>query len=358
MFVSPPSAKRSYARTKTLWNYTFVTALLLVAMISMPIPYASENPGPTRDVLGMNGAKEMIRVESGATEYPTNGKLLLTTVGLTGGPGASYPLPAFISDWFNPQIALKPIESMFDLHQSDEDREKYYAAQMISSQEFATYAALTELGYTVPTTLLVGGVPPASRAHGILQEGDRLVALNGQTLTNYTQLMAELKSVTPGATVTVTIERDRKEQQVKVVTGDNGKGKALLGIYVDPDFKPPVKVDIDIGKIGGPSAGLIFSLGIIDKLTPGDLTGGKTIAGTGTIGLDGAVGAIGGIAQKMVGAQRDHAKWFLAPAANCAQVTGNVPAGLQVVKVATLTEALAAVKAIAADKAAGLPSCP
>jgi PDZ domain-containing protein len=124
-------------------------------------------------------------------------------------------------------------------------------------------------------------------------------------------------------------------------------------------FTFPFDVEISLEKVGGPSAGLMFSLGIIDTVTPGDLTGGKHIAGTGTISPDGLVGPIGGIEQKLQGARAGGATLFLAPAANCQEVAGRIPDGLQVVRVETLAEARDAVeRAGNGQDTSGLPACP
>jgi PDZ domain-containing protein len=135
-------------------------------------------------------------------------------------------------------------------------------------------------------------------------------------------------------------------------------GQTLLGVLIDPNYRFPIEVDIKIENIGGPSAGMMFSLGVIDKLTPGPMTGGRKIAGTGTIDSSGEVGPIGGIQQKLVGARDAGAEWFLAPADNCREVVGHVPAGLRVVKVSTLHEAHVAVETIGEGKdTSRLPTC-
>jgi PDZ domain-containing protein len=155
----------------------------------------------------------------------------------------------------------------------------------------------------------------------------------------------------------VTVERGGERQDLEVTTVDDGTGRALLGVLVDPTFDLPVDVRIEIEDIGGPSAGLMFSLGIIDTLTEPDETGGVSIAGTGTMDLTGTVGPIGGIRQKMAGADRDGAQWFLAPVDNCPEVVGHVPAGLRVAAVRTLSEARAAVEAIGSGHGDELPTC-
>ena len=118
-----------------------------------------------------------------------------------------------------------------------------------------------------------------------------------------------------------------------------------------------LKVEMHVDDIGGPSAGMMYTLGLIDKLTEAEETGGKTIAGTGTIDAKGKVGAIGGIRLKMIGAKRDGATWFLAPESNCDEVVGHVPSGLRDVKVATLDDAYDALVAIGQGKGDSLPHC-
>jgi len=167
-----------------------------------------------------------------------------------------------------------------------------------------------------------------------------------------------LQETRAGEPVDMAFTRGSKAETAEVRTLRGDEGQTLLGVLIDPNYKFPVEVDIKIENIGGPSAGMMFSLGIIDKLTPGAMTGGRKIAGTGTIDSSGEVGPIGGIQQKLVGARDAGAEWFLAPADNCEEVVGHVPAGLRVVKVSTLHEARVAVEAVGEGKdTSGLPSC-
>jgi PDZ domain-containing protein len=160
----------------------------------------------------------------------------------------------------------------------------------------------------------------------------------------------------PGVEVTVTVQRDGEAVDLAVTTTADGD-TALLGVFIDPEFDLPVDVDIEIQNVGGPSAGTMFALGIIDLLTEEDEVGGKTIAGTGTVDLTGTVGPIGGIRQKMVGATKAGATWFLAPAENCDEVVGHVPDGLDVVAIETLGGAREAVEAIGDGTTEDLPTC-
>nr|WP_237727891.1 S16 family serine protease [Cellulomonas sp. APG4] len=227
---------------------------------------------------------------------------------------------------------------------------------MISSQEHATVAALEELGYEVPTTLLVESAIEGTGSAGVVEEGDVITAVDGEDVTSFSDLSAVLDEVSPGAEVELAVEREGEPVELEVTTTEQD-GKALLGVFIDPEFELPVDVRIQIENVGGPSAGLMFALGIVDVLTEADETGGVTIAGTGTMDLTGAVGPIGGIRQKLYGAREDGATWFLAPEDNCGEVVGHVPDGLSVTSVGTLAQARAAVEAIGRGETEGLPTC-
>jgi PDZ domain-containing protein len=164
--------------------------------------------------------------------------------------------------------------------------------------------------------------------------------------------------VKAGNPVSITVRRSGSETTLTVPTRSYEGRRTVLGIRVDLSIDPPFDVRIRIDNIGGPSAGMMFALGVVDLLSPGDLTGGRHIAGTGTIADSGQVGAIGGIQQKLVGARRVGARWFLAPADNCGDIAGQVPAGLRVVPVHDLHQARLAVERIAAGDTDELASCP
>ena len=168
-----------------------------------------------------------------------------------------------------------------------------------------------------------------------------------------------MHSVAPGSTVTITVKRGDVERTETIVTSapEDGSQGSKMGIYLGVKADIPVEINFAMKDIGGPSAGMMFSLAIIDRLSEGDMTGGQSIAGTGTISYDGTVGPIGGIAQKMQGAKRDGASWFLAPESNCDQVIGHVPEGLRVVRVSTLHEAHEDVVAIGQNRGDSLPTC-
>jgi len=336
---------------------TVATAILLAGTMAMVgVPYVVDSPGPTVDTLGEYHDAKLIVVD-GAPSYPSTGQLRLTTVSVLGGPGSRVSLIRVLEGWLDPSSAVRPVEDVVPPDQTPEEIAANNQAAMITSQEQATVAALEELGYEVPTTLGIGDTLEGTGAYGVLKSGDVMVALDGEALSGFSELSRLMDAVEPGADVTATVERDGSPQDLVVTTVDDGTGRALLGVLVDPTFDLPVDVKIEIEDIGGPSAGLMFSLGIINTLTEPDETGGQHIAGTGTMDLTGVVGPIGGIQQKMAGARRAGATWFLAPVDNCSEVVGGIPRGLDVVAVGTLSEARHAVEAIGSGQGSGLRTC-
>ncbi len=346
--VSPRSVVLSFGM--------LATAALLSGLVLLPVPYVVTSPGPTRDVLGEYDGRPIIEV-AGATTYESTGELRLTTVRATGGPGYPTNALAVLQAWFARSSNVQPREDLYPEQESRQQVEQQNQAQMVSSQENATVAALTELGYEVPATMVVAGAVEGTHAEGVVEKGDVILAIDGTRLTTYNDLVETLAEVEPGATITLTVTRNGAEKDLRVETGERDDGTALIGVYIDPTFEMPVDVTITAEDIGGPSAGTMFALGIVDKLTPQDEADGVDIAGTGTIDVTGAVGPIGGIRQKLAGARRDGATWFLAPEANCGEVVGAVPAGLHVTRIATLHEAREAIEAIGAGRTDDLPTC-
>ena len=343
-------------RAITLSAATVLTSLLVAGASLLPVPYAVTGPGPTRNTLGEVGDISLISIQDAPTYEPT-GKLLLTTVSVAGGPDHPVTLVDVLAGWLDRTRSVAPVEAIFEPTESRSDIDTRNQAAMISSQENATVAALEELGYEVPTVLNVAGVAEGTGAEGVLLEGDVVVAVDGHDVPSFSELSARMDDVEPPGSVVIGVDRDGVRQDLEVTTVDDGNGRALLGVFIDPVFDLPVDVTIAIEDIGGPSAGTMFARGIIDLLTEEDEANGLTIAGTGTMDLTGAVGPIGGIQQKMAGAARDGATWFLAPQDNCDEVVGNVPGGLQVVKTGTLAEARAAVAAIGSGDGGSLPTC-
>ena len=344
-------------RTAVLLLAGFVTVALVAAAFLMPVKYAVLRPGPALNTLGKENGKDLIAI-SGRASYPTSGALDLTTVSVFGGPGSHVELYQVVEGWLDPAVAVVPEEEVFPRGQTAEQSKQENEREMTSSQESATAAALTSLGIPIGTKVTISEVDSKAPSASSLKAKDVLVSINGVATSDLEKLREGLQRTKAGAVAKVVVKRDGKDVPLDVTTRAGDDGRTQLGVFIDASFDFPFDVKIQIEDIGGPSAGTMFALGIIDKLTPGSLTGGKKIAGTGTMDADGTVGPIGGIRQKLVGARRAGATWFLAPADNCNEVVGHVPDGLDVVRIATLDEAKAAVEKIGQGAAPStLPTC-
>lgn len=343
---------------KTVLAVFFAFLVVVVVGSLVHLPYAVMSPGPTENTLGASGdgGKPIISV-SGLPTYPTDGALRFTTVRVEGGPG--YPVDVWdvLRAWIDPAREVLPVDEVFDPQVTKAQVAEENAIQMEGSQEEATAVALRALGKKVPTHVAIAGITDGSKAKGLLAVGDRLQRIGDEDVTDTQQVRDVLQRTKPGQPVTVTVTRQGKERTVQVPTITGQSGRTALGVILGLTHDFPAKVTIDAGAIGGPSAGLMFSLGIYDKLTPGALAAGNQIAGTGTIDDAGDVGPIGGIRQKLAGARADGAQYFLAPARNCDEVVGHVPDGLTVVKVGTFAEARTAVEGIAKGQTGSLPHC-
>jgi PDZ domain-containing protein len=247
---------------------------------------------------------------------------------------------------------------MFPPNVSTAQVEAESTAMMEESQQDAVAAALTKLGYTVPWHVYVSEVTKASPASGKLIAADFVLKINGIDIKDVDQLRSVINQLAPSGPLAVEVLRDGRTVVEKVTATKNAEGKYRLGILAGYKYDFPVKIKLQLGDVGGPSGGMMFALGIIDRLTPGQLTGGKHIAGTGTIDAAGNVGPIGGIRHKLFGAAQAGATIFLAPSSNCDEVVGHVPSGLTVVRVSTLTEAKSDLEKIATGtNPATLPTC-
>lgn len=343
-------------RSTTMVLCGLASVVLFAVVAFLPVPYVIERPGAAIDTLSESDGTPLISIE-GAQTYPTEGSLDLTTVSVFGGPGRDVDLTDLVRGWLDPVTAVVPEEQVFAPDTTQNEVEEQNAEAMVSSQENATAAALGELDIAVPTTLTVVGFTKGSDAAAQLRVGDVVSSAGGTPIDDLPELRDVLQEVEPGEPVAVGAVRDGESLEVGVRTLEGPQGQTLLGVLIDPLYEFPFEVTIQIEDVGGPSAGMMFALGIVDKLTPGAITGGRRIAGTGTIDSAGQVGPIGGIQQKMVGARDSGAAWFLAPAPNCDEVVGHVPDGMTAVRVATLGDARDAVEAIGDGEAGGLPAC-
>ncbi|MGQ4543751.1 YlbL family protein [Dermabacteraceae bacterium P13088] len=334
-----------------------VLAVLLLLAFITPLPYVIEYPGPAVNTIGEVEGKPVISIE-GHPSYPTSGQLDLTTVSIAGAPGHSVYAGDVLRGWFDPHARVIPREAIFPEGLSASTNEAFNVANMNSSQQEAIAQAVTALGKEVTPLVLIGAVRQGGPADGVLEPGDEVVQVAGKPAGSLQEVREATASTPAGQKVQMQVRRAGKLIDLQVPTETSG-GKSRVGVVLVRGYRFPFEVKISLDNIGGPSAGMMFALGVYDKLTPGELTGGKNIAGTGTIDTgDGKVGRIGGIAQKMIGARNSGARFFLAPADNCKEVRGNVPDGLEVVRVGTFQEALHAVETIGkTGNIKGLPTC-
>jgi PDZ domain-containing protein len=341
-----------------------VTALLLLALVVVvavvPVPYVSMSPGPTVNVLGSRSDRPIIEVQGHRT-YPTTGQLRLTTVSVTS-PGRSLSLADVMSTWFDRTRAVYPRDVIYPPQQSAAESEQQSSVEMVGSQDTAVAAALTELGYDLPLQIEVLAVTKGAPADGKLRVRDRILRVDGARITKVSQVAAAVQKTGAGKVATFVVRRGGAtvRKQITPTASKDASGKAVVGVQVGTGYDFPFDVSVRLGEdIGGPSAGLMFSLGVYDTLTPGSLTGGAKIAGTGTIDADGAVGPIGGIQQKIVAAADAGATIFLVPPDNCdaalhADVTEDE---IKLVKAPTMHDAVRSLKTHVEDPSAALPSC-
>ncbi|MFI0452829.1 PDZ domain-containing protein [Actinomadura sp. 6N118] len=340
---------------------TLTSVLVLVfALVGsfMPVPYVALMPGPTSNTLGTNDKGQPLVKIDGREIYPATGNLNFTTVTYRGGPGARIDLFTALRGWVDDDVAIVPEETIFPKNESQQQVDEENTRQMRDSQQNAEAAALNHLKVPISIQVLVDSVQKGKPADGKIKPSDEIIAVDGTKVTSVaqvTELMAKRKI---GSPVAVTVKRGGAEQKVSLTTVASTDGKrAVVGVVLGDQYKFPFKVEISVGDIGGPSAGLMFSLAIVDKLTPGPLTGGKFIAGTGTITPEGKVGPIGGIQQKLIAARQAGAAIFLTPTDNCADAVAARPDGLRLVRADTLDSAIKALESLKAGKN-DLPACP
>ncbi len=358
--LSPRPQGRS-RRERIGWAALGIAVVIGVGFALLPSPYVIEQPGPVYDTLGVadHEGEEVPLIEIPDEEtFPTDGELNLLTVTVLGRPGQTPNWLEVLGAWFDQTRSAVPVEAIFPPGLTDADRDAQNSAAMVDSQQDAIAAALVELGYDFPRDVTVAGILDDSPAAGVLEEGDVIAAVNGAAVNSVDELRAAVRENGAETPASLLVVRDGAEQTI-AVTPIERDDAVVLGVGVRMDYEFPIDVELQLDNVGGPSAGMMFALGIVDKLTPGAMTGGEIVAGTGTIDSAGEVGAIGGVRQKLWGAEDAGADWFLAPASNCDEVTGHVPDGLTVFAVSTLDEARAMVEAIAdgADTS-GFASCP
>ncbi|MDQ1605323.1 MAG: Lon-like protease [Actinomycetota bacterium] len=342
-------------RALTLSAAGVLVVLLSAIAALLPVPYVVLSPGPTANTLGSLDSKELIQIEGHRT-YPDRGHLDLTTVAVLGGPSRRMDLVTALRGWLDNRLAVVPREDIYPPDETAKQADQQSAAEMTQSQQSATTAALRNLGYNVTTTTYITQVEKGSGAQGILRTGDVILSVDGQQVTGPARLRALITRHQPGESVRLEVSRHGSRLARTVRTHAAQGGRAIIGVVTGIRAHYPFTVHISLNDVGGPSAGLMFALGITDKLTPGSLTGGRYIAGTGEIDDQGSVSPIGGIPQKMIAAREQGASAFLVPAGNCAEALGSAPGGLRLIRVTSLSSAIHSLDLLRTGKT-DLPHC-
>ncbi|MED7954487.1 PDZ domain-containing protein [Streptomyces sp. BE303] len=353
-------------RSATMLAATLLLIALLCVSVLMKVPYTEMSPGPTYNTLGVQEktGTPVITI-TGHESFPASGHLNMTTVQVTGAKYEPSLVNAVIG-WLRDDVLVVPHDNVYPKGQTDAEAKQQNAEEFALSEDHARTAALKQLGIPMGSELIVQAVTAGAPAEGRLHAGDQIVAVDGTAVADPEGVAKAVTKRQPGEQVVFTVVPRVKEgsaepgvrTDITVPTVKSpDSGSAMVGIRPGLKHTYPFRIDIGLQDVGGPSAGLMFSLGIIDKLTPGDLTDGRFVAGTGTIDDNGAVGPIGGISMKLIAARDAGAEYFLTPAANCAEAGKNTPDGLTLVKAETLDGALKSLEQIRSGQTSALPSC-
>jgi PDZ domain-containing protein len=312
-----------------------------VLLAAVPVPYVALGPGPTFNTLGEVEGKQVVAIE-GTEVKPTSGNLNMTTVSQRDG----LTLAQALAFWASGDDQLVPRDLVFPPERSRDDIKNSQSADFQRSEDNAEYAALNYLKY--PKVVTVESVNDPGPSVGKLQSGDGVVAVDGTKVADIEAFTALMKTTKPGQEIVLDYRRrGGSDGSARITLGKNDdRDYGYLGIAVQDAPFAPFTIDFNLANIGGPSAGLVFSLAAVDKLTTGDINGGKFVAGTGSITPDGAIGPIGGITHKMVTAQKVGATVFLVPADNCDEartVRGNT---MELIKSETLQQTIEALKTL------------
>lgn len=343
---------------------SIVALLSLVGLASvLPVPYVRIAPGTPYNTLGAVDGIEIILI-SGTTTYPTSGNLDLTTVSESGGPYGTLTMGDALRGLRDPAVRILPVEQVFPEPVDQSVVREENAQAFDESQSAAVSAAMSYLDRPVVSQVTAASVTVGGPSDGIIAPGDEVVSVEGMPVKDSADVGRAVRSKPVGTALTLVLRSAQAEggaaadRTVTVTSAPRPDRPEVpyIGITVATEYRASFPITFGLKDVGGPSAGLMFALGIVDKLTAGEINGGRHVAGTGTIDPSGAVGPIGGIAQKVVGARDAGAELFLAPVENCSDLVGAVPEGLTVTPVTSLSEAVKATEAWVAGRA--VPACP
>ena len=361
---NPGDRRRGFAGGWIGWGLISALAIGLGVLAFLPSDYVIEKPGPSFDTLGTleveGDTVSLIDIPSQQI-YPTTGSLTMLTVSTIGDrqdPASWLEVAVAALDPSNDAIAL---DLAFPDGETSDESAEIGAAQMRESQQAAIAAALSAVGYEYSSKLSVLATVEGAPAADVLLEGDVITSANGEEVTDAGALRALIAVNGTEQPITITVDRDGTSTDVSItpVLSDGETPEPVIGVQLAAEYVFPFEVTVQLSDVGGPSAGQIFALAIIDKLTPGSLNGGLAIAGTGTISADGLIGPIGGVTQKLYGAKNAGANYFLLPASNCKDlIDANVPDGLDIYAVGTLADSVSVLTTLASGAGTSLlPRC-
>lgn len=309
----------------------FLAGFLAVIAWNIELPYLAYSTGPVAD------ATSQIRAD-GVELFPPNGEMLMLTV-----ISQDVNVFEYVVAHFDPTIDLVKKELVRIPGETVAEYRARSLQQMDDSNFRSIHAALTHLGYEmVPFEVSVNEVFEGFPAFGLLQAGDIILEVEGATISSRDDILAQMGGKAPGDSLEVVVLRGGEELALTVGLGQNPDDpeRPMIGVLLDQSVRPPFEVFIRTGNVGGPSAGMMHTLAIIDNLTEGELTRGHVIAGTGTMHPDFNVGPIGGVRQKVVAAEAAGAQYILVPVSNYEAALTAPRSRIEIVPIATLQEAL------------------
>ncbi len=335
----------------------FIAFFSVLALV--PVPFVRLSPGPLFNTIGTVKEKELIKISEVQT-YPSQGELNMTTVSETGGPYGQLVLFDAMVAWFMPTQTVVPTSQQYPQMVDKEVIKQQSKRMFSSSQASAIAAALNYLEIETDATVRVDSVVVGAPADGKVEPGDLVLAVNSQPVTTSEEVVSFVQAEVPGAEIDFKLSRKSEVIEVTVISEESKvkPGSASVGISIAPAVNPPFKIEFELEDVGGPSAGLMFTLGIINELTESDLTFGKKIAGTGTINVKGEVGPVGGILQKVAASEQAGVDLFLIPQSNCPEFARDEFRSMPIVAVNSVTAAINAIDIYSqTNSLAGLNTC-
>jgi len=342
------------------WALLAATLFIALVLSLLPAPYVIDRPGPTYDTLGVVSVEDeevpLIRLLD-QPEYPERAQLRVTTVTRVGNPDTLPSWVEVVQAWFAPERSVTPVDEAFPPGISIEQNREAAQIDMENSQQEAIAAALAHLNIDFESSLEVAATVEGGPSEGVLQEGDVIVRAAGQSVGDVTALRGLISDNGVQSPIALDVLRGGETRTLEVIPrmSEGQEPIPVIGVLVAGRYDFPIQVEIELGSVGGPSAGLLFALGLVEKLTEEQIAGSLLVAGSGTISASGEVGPVGGIRHKVFGAAEAGAEWFLVPRANCAEVSGLSPSGITVIPVDTLSDAVNALESAMADQE--LPRC-